>query len=98
MRKVLLIKVLANELRNIADRLENGSCVINMDAAEDIINMIAHIPISKTEAYEYLNISRSSFDNMVRLGDIPKGRKIKGKKELVWYKDELEECINHLNS
>jgi predicted DNA-binding transcriptional regulator AlpA len=91
-----VIKVLANELRNIADKLEDGTCVISMDTAEDIINMIAHIPLSKTEAYEYLNVSRSTFDNMVALGELPKGRKVKGKKELIWYKDELEECIKRL--
>lgn len=91
-----IAKVLADELRNIADRLEAGTYVISMDAAEDIINMLAHIPMSKTEAYEYLNVSRSTFDNMVALGELPKGRKEKGKKELVWYKDELEECIRRI--
>lgn len=93
-----LVSILANELRNIANKLEDGTCVMSMDAVEDIINMLAHIPLSKAEAYEYLNLSRATFDNMVAKGDIPKGRKIKGKKELVWYKDELEECINHLNN
>lgn len=88
-----IAKVLADELRNIADKLEAGTCVISMDAAEDIINMLAHIPLSKTEAYEYLNVSRATFDNMVAIGELPKGRKTKGKKELVWYKDELEKCI-----
>lgn len=91
-----LVSILANELRNIANKLEDGTCVMSMDAVEDIINMLAHIPLSKAEAYEYLNLSRSTFDNMVAKGDIPKGRKIKGKKELVWYKDELEECIKRL--
>lgn len=91
-----IAKVLANELRNIADKLEAGTCVIDMDAAEDIIKMLAHVPMSKTEAYEYLNVSRATFDIMVALGELPKGRKIKGKKELVWYKDELEECIKKL--
>lgn len=87
-----IVKVLANELRNIADRLENGTCVIDMNAAEDIISMLAHVPMSKTEAYLYLNMSRATFDNKVALGELPKGRKVRGKKELVWYKDELEKC------
>ena len=91
-----LVSIFANEPRNIANKLEDGTCVMSMDAVEDIINMLAHIPLSKTEAYEYLNLSWATFDNMVAKGDIPKGRKIKGKKELVWYKDELEECIKRL--
>ena len=40
--------------------------------------------------------SKDIFDNMVAMGNIPKGRKEKGKKELVWYKDELQECIKRL--
>lgn len=91
-----VIKLLARELRNAADRLETGECAISMDAAEDIMGMLLHIPLSKVQAYEYLNVSRATFDNMVMNGDILKGRKEKGKKELVWYKDELEECIKRL--
>ena len=41
---------------------------MSMDAVEDIINMLAHIPLSKAEAYEYLNLSRATFDNMVARG------------------------------
>lgn len=91
-----VIKILANELRTAADKLENGECAIGMDAAEDILGMLVHIPMSKAQAYEFLNVSRATFDNMVAMGDIPKGRKEKGKKELVWYKDELQECIKRL--
>ncbi len=52
-----LVSIFANELRNIANKLEDGTCVMSMDAVEDIINMLAHIPLSKAEAYEYLNLS-----------------------------------------
>ena len=91
-----VIKILANELRKAADRLDTGECAIGMDAAEDILGMLVHIPMSKVQAYEFLNVSRATFDNMVAIGEIPKGRKEKGKKELVWYKDELQECVKRL--
>lgn len=91
-----LLKVLIKELRDAADRLENGTCVISMGAAEDIINALAHIPLSKEEACIFLNISRATFDNYVGLGKLPKGRKEVGKKELVWYKDELQQGIDRL--
>ena len=91
-----LLKVLVKELRAAADRLEEGTCVIDMGAAQDIINILAHVPLSKEQACEFLNVSRATFDNHVRLGNIPKGRKEVGKKELVWYKDELQQCIDRL--
>lgn len=91
-----LLKVLVKELRAAADRLEDGTCVIDMGAAQDIINILAHVPLSKEQACEFLNVSRATFDNHVRLGNIPKGRKEVGKKELVWYKDELQQCIDRL--
>lgn len=91
-----VIKILVKELRNAADKLEKKTCVIDMSTAEDIINMLAHVPLSKEEACDFLNVSRATFDNYVGLGKLPKGRKIKGKKELVWYKDELQECIDSL--
>lgn len=88
--------LLAKEFRRIADALDNGTCEISMDAAEDIIGMVAHIPLSKVQSYEFLNVSRATFDNMVAMGELPKGRKDKGKKELVWYKDELQKCVKRL--
>ena len=91
-----VIKLLANELRKVADKLDTGECVISMDTAEDVLGMLVHIPMSKVQAYEFLNVSRATFDNMVAMGELPKGRKEKGKKELIWYKDELQECVNRL--
>lgn len=45
--------------------------------------------VSEDEAMSLLNLGRSRFDDLVREGKIPKGRKRRGFKELVWYKDEL---------
>lgn len=47
------------------------------------------IPMSKYQAFTYLNISRAKFDNLVREGKIPRGKKVPGLKELVWYKKDL---------
>lgn len=50
------------------------------------------IPMSKYQAYTYLNISRATFDNLVRQGKIPKGRKVPGFKELMWEKKDLKKA------
>ena len=49
--------------------------------------------MTKEEACQYINISRSRFDDHVRAGIIPKGRKKRNKTALIWYKDELDIAI-----
>ena len=45
--------------------------------------------LSKYQACKYLNMSRATFDNYVREGKIPKGKKEAGFKELLWKESEL---------
>lgn len=47
----------------------------------------------RTEAYQYLRISRSAFDEKVKNGILPKGHKVPGKCP-VWFKKDLDEYIN----
>ena len=47
------------------------------------------IPMSKYQAFTYLNMSRAKFDSLIREGKLPKGRKVPGFKELCWYKKDL---------
>lgn len=91
-----LTKILIRELRNTADKLEAGTCEITQSEAMDIINTLTHEALSKEAACQFLNVSRATFDLHVSLGNLPKGRKRVGFKELVWYKDELQKCINRL--
>lgn len=69
---------------------------MSIDEAMEIVNILAHEPLSKEEACKFLNVSRATFDLHVNLGNIPKGRKRTGFKELVWYKDELQKCVQRL--
>lgn len=83
------VKLISRQLRDIADRLDAGTSEISEDQAMDVLSMLTHEPLSKDQACSYLNLSRSRFDELVRLGELPKGRKRRGFKELLWYKDEL---------
>lgn len=89
-------KLLSNELRKIADKIDAGTCEMSVDEAMNIVNILTHEAISKEEACKFLNVSRATFDLHVSLGNIPKGRKRTGFKELVWYKDELQKCVERL--
>jgi predicted DNA-binding transcriptional regulator AlpA len=46
--------------------------------------------MNKTAAAKYLEVSRATFDNYVRDGFLPKGRKVGDFKELRWYKSDLD--------
>ena len=48
--------------------------------------------LCRTEAYQYLRISRSAFDAKVKSGILPKGYKTPGKGP-VWFKKDLDEYI-----
>lgn len=79
-------------LRETADNIDVGNTEYNEEQALQVMEMIAHQPMSKEAASIYLNMSTKNFDALVRKGAIPKGRKRIGFKELVWYKDELDKC------
>jgi hypothetical protein len=43
--------------------------------------------MSKSDAYKYMELSRTAFDYKISKGELPRGQKRKGFNELVWYKD-----------
>jgi excisionase family DNA binding protein len=49
--------------------------------------------MSKTQAAEYIGVSRATFDNYIHDGFLPKGTKVEGFKELRWYKSDLDVFI-----
>lgn len=89
-----LTKLIVKLMRETADNIETGNSNISDEEATDILSIIAHRSLSKEEACVFLNLSRSRFDDLVRLGRIPRGRKLRGRKELIWYEDELHYVIN----
>lgn len=84
-----LTKLVSKLFKETADKLDAGTCVLTEDQALAIAQVLSHNPLSKAQACSYLNMSRATFDNLVKEGKLPKGRKTKGFKELVWYQDEI---------
>lgn len=82
-------------LREAADKIDAGTCELDEDQVMDIASTIGHQVLSKDEACSHLNLSRSRFDDLVREGKVPKGKKRRGFKELIWYKDELTKVLRH---
>lgn len=87
--KKLIIKL----LRETADKIDAGTCELTDEEATDITKILSHRALSKEQACSFLNCSRATFDNAIHDGLIPKGRKRRGFKELVWYEDELSNIL-----
>lgn len=87
-------KTVSKLLRQIADKIDGGNCEIDEEQALHIMATIAHEPMSKDTACSYLNISRSKFDSLVAEGKLPEGKKRRGFKEKIWFKDELSNILN----
>ena len=85
-------KLVIKYLRDLADKMDAGTTDITESQAVDILRVVAHEVMSKEVACNFLNLSRSRFDDLIRDGLIPKGRKRVGFRELIWFKDELEAC------
>lgn len=94
--KLSLIKLVAKALRETADLLDAGNSELSESEAMDIMGVLCHRAMSKSQACKYLNVSLSHFGNMIRAKQMPKGRKVVGYKELRWYQDELDEAIKNL--
>lgn len=91
----IIKKTISKLLRKIADKIDSDTCELTEEQAMEIMSVIGHEVLSKDGACSYLNISRSKFDGLIREGKLPKGKKRRGFKELVFYKDELSGYLNN---
>lgn len=89
-----ITKLIVKYLREIADKIENGTFELSEEEQTDLLSVIAHRSLSKEEACNFVHLSRSRFDDLVRQGQLPRGRKLRGRKELIWYEDELRACLD----
>ncbi len=97
-----MLNVIKEQLLKIIENIDAGNSNIS---EEDAINTLKYIReltdqdkrLSKYQACQYLNVSRATFDNYVREGKLPRGKKEVGFKELSWSKKELKNYIKRKN-
>lgn len=86
-----LLKTTANlteeEMCTIIDNFLNISDTLNA-------NKESQKGLCRTEAYQYLRLSRSAFDSKVKNGILPKGLKTPGKGP-IWFKKDLDEYLKN---
>ena len=93
-----LMPIIRQCLQSMIDRIDAGNSNLTQEESIKVIEALRgftekDIVLSKYQACQYLNISRASFDNYVRSGKLPQGRKQAGFKELSWTKKDLDEFI-----
>ena len=95
-----MVSVLQKLLRKIDQDIDAGNSNLTEEEALEVVEILKEYtrkdkPMSKYQAYTYLNISRATFDNLVSEGKLPKGVKVVGFKELFWYKRDLDTYLKN---
>lgn len=94
-----MINIIREQLQRIIDDIDCGNTNMSEEEEMEVIKALKRLtrkdlPLSKVQAYTYLGISRATFDNLVKEGKLPKGKKQQGFKELFWYKRDLKRYID----
>lgn len=95
-----MLKIIREQLLRIVNDIDCGNtniCEDEMLKVAEMLNTVTYKPkrLSKYQAYQYLNMSRATFDNYVKNGLLPRGKKEAGFKELSWLKEDLDEFIKN---
>jgi len=91
-------EILKKSLQGLIDELDAGNSNLTEEETLKVVSIIKKysrrdVPMSKYQACEYTGYRRAQFDNLVREGKLPEGKKVSGFKELFWYKKELDKYI-----
>ena len=91
-----MLQVIKRLLLKIIDDIDAGNSEMSEKELYEVTDLLKRYNfrdkyISKYQAYTYLNISRAKFDNLVRDGVLPRGKKIEGFKELQWSLKDIKE-------
>lgn len=95
-----MLKAIRNLLVKIVDNIDSGNSNLTENEALELAKILQSytdktIKMSKYQACQYLNVSRATFDNYVREGKLPRGKKEAGFKELFWTQKDLDEFIKN---
>ena len=83
-------------LQKFIDDIDADNTKLSYEQQCDLLKVLSNVNIgqdnemNKTQAADYLGVSRATFDNYVRDGFIPKGKQVGNFKELRWYKSDLD--------
>ena len=97
-----MLHVIRTILQKFIDDIDANNTNLSFEQQCNIVRILSNInnpnEMSKTQAADYIGVSRATFDNYVRDGFIPKGVHIEGIKELSWYKCDLDLYLTNKNA
>lgn len=91
-----MMNLIRTILQNWINDIDAGNTNLSYEQQCSLIRLMSNVDLgqenemNKTEAADYIGVSRATFDNYVRDGFIPKGKQIGKFKELRWYKSDLD--------
>lgn len=91
-----MLQLIKQILQKFIDDIDADNTNLNYEQQCNVIRVLSNVNLgqdnemNKTQAADYLGVSRATFDNYVRDGLIPKGKQIGKFKELRWYKSDLD--------
>lgn len=93
-----MLKIIRDLLEKIVSDIDAGNSNITEEEALKLTKVLQSytdktVKMSKYQACKYLNVSRATFDNYVREGSIPRGKKEAGFKELFYTKKDLDDFV-----
>ncbi len=78
------------------DEIDAGNSNISESEQEEVVQLLQKIysqKLSTIQAANYIGVCRSTFENYVNKGLIPKGIKEQGVHGLFWYKCDLDKYL-----
>ena len=97
-----LLEIIKNELQKIIVNIDNGNSNLSEDELVEVVDFLKmytnkDVVMSKYQAFNYIHVSRATFDNLVKAGKIPQGIKQQGLTEKAWLKKDLDEYLKNKN-
>lgn len=98
-----MLEIIKNLLLKVINDIDAGNSNITESEAIEMVKVIKSYTdktqkLSKYQACQKLNISRATFDNLVREGIISRGQKVPGFKEIFWVEKDLDEVLKKHNA
>lgn len=91
-----MLKILRDLLQEKIDDIDSGNSNISKEEQLEVIDFFQRLnskEFNKTESADYIGVCVSTFDNYVRKGLIPKGKKHRGSNTLFWNKYNLDKFL-----
>lgn len=89
-------KAIAAIFRQIANKIEAGTCEVDDEELTEIANSFIHRKLNAEQLSQHLGVSRSTITRMVTDGRIPRPNKTLGG-DKYWWQDEVENSIAEYN-